>query len=89
MAHTIKQKIAAALEARGYTRVEGRSRKFSTYRRANPTPAEIVTQMVSQIYLGKSGSCRTGDTIKGSHPIPDSTKLQLITQGHQILEGRT
>ncbi len=83
MAHTIKQKIAAALEARGYSRVVGRSRKFATY--------ELPDQerIACKIFLGKSGSCRTGDTIKESHPVPDSTKLQLIRQGDQILEGRT
>lgn len=79
MAHTIKEKIAAAIKARGYNQVAGRSRKFDTYHKTNPA------SIVYKIFLGKSGSCRTGDTISKSHPISERAKLQMILEGEKIL----
>ncbi len=71
---TIRERLCAALEARGYTKVESRSRKYVTYTHADK-PDRIL-------FVGKSGALRAGKNVTESFAV-ETFKQKLLAENAQ------
>ena len=69
MPKTIRERLCAALEARGYQKVDSRSRKYINYKHVD-NPDRIL-------FVGKSGALRTGKNVTDSIAVENFKKKLL------------
>ena len=70
---TIKDRLVAALTARGFREVEGRTRKYLTFTKDG----------CSFYFVGAAGSLRKGRSVTDSHPA-DTFKAELLAEAASI-----
>lgn len=81
MATSIRDKIEAALEGRGWARdhsVRGRHKHRWTH----------PSMDAEALFLGANGACRRGSAVSRSRPVSETEKSVLIVEGEAILRAR-
>lgn len=95
MTKTMKERLIAALEARGYVpRINPRGSKYGEYATGPGAKSLLKTEddgavRPHRILVGKAGALRfTTKSIADSIPFSDRTKLKLLAEGDAALDPK-